>query len=114
MRRADELETARAADLGKVGVFAQEAVAGMNRLGVGHLGGGDDPRPVQVAVGAGGLADADRAIGLGEIGRIAVGLRVDRDDLDVRAPCRRGSLAVRSRRGWPPGSVETSANVTSV
>ena len=64
VRRADELEAARAADLGKIGVLAQEAVAGMNRLGVGHLGGGDDPRPVQIAVGAGGLADADGPVGL--------------------------------------------------
>ena len=73
----------RAADLGEVGVLAQEAVAGMDRLDVGHLGGGDDPRTVQVAVGAGGLADADGSVGLGQVGGVAVGLRIDRHDLDV-------------------------------
>ena len=54
----------------------------MDRLDVGHLGGGDDPRSVQVAVGALALADADRAVGLRQIGGIAVGLRIDRHDLD--------------------------------
>ena len=41
--RADELEAAGPADLGEVGVLAQESVAGMDRLDVGDLGGGDDP-----------------------------------------------------------------------
>ncbi len=49
--RADELEVAAPADLGEVRVLAQEAVAGMDRLDVGHLGGGDDPGDVQVTVG---------------------------------------------------------------
>ena len=62
----------------------------MDRLDVGHLGGGDDPGAVQVAVGAGALADADRPVGLGQVGRVAVGLRVDGDDLDAQSPCRRG------------------------
>ena len=59
--RADELEVAAPADLGELGVLAQEAIAGMNRLHVGHLGGRDQPGDVQIAVGAGGLADADGA-----------------------------------------------------
>ena len=84
MGRSDELEVAAPADLGEVRVLAQEAVAGMDRLDVGDLGGGDDPGDVQVTVGAGGLADADRAVGQREVRRIAVGLRVDGDHLDAQ------------------------------
>ena len=51
MRRADELDLAVAADLGEVGVLRQEAVAGMDGLDVGDLGGADDARDVQVALG---------------------------------------------------------------
>ena len=63
--RADELEVAAPADLGEMRVLAQEAVAGMDRLHVGHLGGGDEPGNVQITVDAGGLADADGAVGQG-------------------------------------------------
>ena len=82
--RADELEVAAPADLGEVRVLAEEAVAGVDRLDVGHLGGGDDPGDVQVAVGAGGLADADGAVGQVEVRGVAVGLGIDRDDLDAQ------------------------------
>ena len=82
--RADELEVAGPADLGEVGVLAQEAVAGVDRLDVGDLGRGDDPGDVQVAVGAGGLADADRPVGQLQVGGVAVGLRVDGDRLDAQ------------------------------
>ena len=44
LRRADELDLAVAADLGEVGVLGEEAVAGMDRLDVGDLGGADDAR----------------------------------------------------------------------
>ena len=84
MRRADELEVAAPADLGEVRVLAQEAVAGVDRLDVGDLGGGDEPGDVQVAVGARRLADADRAVGQLQVGGVAVGLRVDGDDLDAQ------------------------------
>ena len=40
-------------------------------------------RPVQVAVGALTLADADRSISEGQIGGIAVSLRIDRHDFDI-------------------------------
>ena len=44
LRRADELDLAVAADLGEVGVLREEAVAGMDGLHVGDLGGADDAR----------------------------------------------------------------------
>jgi len=39
---ADELESTLAAHLGEVAVLAEEAVAGVNRVGVRHLGGRND------------------------------------------------------------------------
>ena len=84
MGRPDELEVAAPADLGELGVLAQEAVAGVNRLHVGHLGSRDQPGNVQIAVGAGGLADADGAIGKLQVRRVAVGLGIDRDHLDAQ------------------------------
>ena len=55
----------------------------MDGLDVGDLGGGDHAGDVQVAVGAGGLTDADGAVGDFEVGGVAVGLRVDGDCLDI-------------------------------
>ena len=81
---ADELEVAAPADLGEMRVLAQEAVAGMDRLDVGHLGRGDQAGDVQVAVGARGLADADGPVGQREVRGVAVGLGVDGDDLDAQ------------------------------
>ena len=49
-RRADELDVGGAADLGEVGVLAQQAVAGMDRVHVGDLGRGDDRGHVEIAV----------------------------------------------------------------
>src|SRR5262249_24592172 len=88
VRLADELEVAAPADLGEVGVLAQEPVAGVDRLDVRHLGGGDDPGDVQITVGAGRPADAERPVGLRQVGRVAIGLRVARDHLDAELPAR--------------------------
>ena len=79
VRRADELDLAVAADLGEVGVLRQEAVAGMDGLDVGDLGGADDARDVQVALGGRGRPDADGLVGQVEVGGAAVGLAVDGD-----------------------------------
>ena len=51
-RGPDELDVARLADLGEVGALGEEAVAGMDRVGAGDLGGAQDRRHVEVAVGA--------------------------------------------------------------
>jgi len=81
---ADELEVAAPADLGELRVLAQEAVAGVNRLHVGHLGSRDQPGNVQITVSAGGLTDANGAIGKLQVRRVAVGLGIDRDHLDAQ------------------------------
>ena len=65
-----------AALLGELGVLRQEAVAGVDRLGARHLGRGDDPRDLQVALGgpAGPMQMAWSASV--ELRRAAVGLGV--------------------------------------
>src|SRR3712207_8931190 len=60
---ADELDLARAADLGEVGVLGEEAVTGVDGLDVRHLGGGDDAVHLQVALARRRLADADGLVG---------------------------------------------------
>ena len=52
-----------AADLGEVRVLREKAVAGMDRLHVGDLGGADDARDLEVAFGRRRRADADRLVG---------------------------------------------------
>ena len=61
----------------------EEAVAGMDRLGVGDLGGRDDRRHVEVALRRRRRADADRLVGQLHVLGVAVGLGVDDDRLDA-------------------------------
>ena len=86
--RADELDVAGAADLGEVRVLAEEAVAGVDRLGVGDLGGGDEARDVEVALGAVLGSDADALVGEADGERAGVGRRVRHDGQDPHLPAR--------------------------
>ena len=70
-------------DLGELGVFAEEAIAGMDRVGVGDLGRRDDVGDVEIAVLGRRRADADRFVGQPDVHRIGVGGRMDRDRLDA-------------------------------
>ena len=79
----DEADVAGAAHLGEIGALGQEAVAGVNGVGAGDLGGADDRRDVQIAVGALGRADAHVLVGEAHVERVLVGLRVDGDGLDA-------------------------------
>ena len=72
------------ADLGEVGVLAEKAVAGMDGVDVGDLGGADHGGNVEVAAGALGRADADGLVGEAHVQAVAVGLRVDGDRADAQ------------------------------
>ena len=78
----DELDLRRFADFGEGGVLAEEAVAGVDGVDVGDLGGADDGRDVQVAARALGRSDADGLVGEAHVRTVAVGLGVDGDGLD--------------------------------
>jgi hypothetical protein len=69
--------------LGEVGVLAQEAVAGVDGLGIGHLGRRNDGRHVEVAQRRRGRADAHRLVGQLDVLGVAVGLGIDHHRLDA-------------------------------
>jgi len=69
-------------DLGELCILAEEAVARVYRIGVRDLGGRDDVRDVEVAVGRGRRADANRFVGQADVHRVGVRGRMDRDRLD--------------------------------
>ena len=68
----------------EAGVFGEEAVAGMDRLGAGLFGGLEDPFGLEIALGGGRRSDGDRVVGLAHVQRGAIGLRIDRDRLDAQ------------------------------
>src|SRR5690606_16542316 len=80
--RPDEDEAGLLHPLGEIGVLAEEAVAGVDRLGVGDLGGGDDRGHVEVALRRGRRADAHRFVGHRHVLEVAVHGRVHRDRAD--------------------------------
>ena len=61
--------------LGEAGILREEAVAGMDRLGAGVHGRGDDCRDVQVAPRGGRRPDADRIVREPDVQRLGVGGR---------------------------------------
>ncbi len=81
--RADEHEALAGAGLGEVGVFGEEAVAGVDGLRAGLAGGGEDFFEVEVALGGGAGADVHGDVGLGDVERTGVGLGVDGDGADA-------------------------------
>ena len=56
----------------------------MNRVGAGDLGGAEDRRHAQVAVGAARRTDADVLVGEPHVQRVLVRLGVDGDGLDAQ------------------------------
>ena len=81
--RSDEFEAAFLDPLGKVGVFAQETVTGVDGFGVGHLGGGNDGRHVEVALRRRSGADTDRLVGQFDVFGLAVSLGIHHHGLDA-------------------------------
>jgi hypothetical protein len=87
-RGADEDDSGRGAALGEVGVFGQEAVAGVDGLGAGAASSLQNALDVQVALGCGGAADGDGLVGGRGVQRAGVGVGVDRHAADAQAPQR--------------------------
>ena len=79
--RPDERDVRRDADVGELGVLGEKAVAGMDRVGAGDLGGGDDARNVEIRLARRRRADADVVVGEAHVQRFAIGLGVDGDRL---------------------------------
>ena len=69
--------------LREVGVFAEEAVAGMDRLRAGFFRGGDDLLTNQIALARRRRPDMHRFVRLTHVQRIGVGIRIDRNRADT-------------------------------
>jgi hypothetical protein len=76
-RGADELQAGLAHGLREVGVLGEEAVARMDRLGLGLERRGDDLVAAQVALGRGARSDLHHLVGGPREGRAAVGIGDD-------------------------------------
>jgi hypothetical protein len=84
--RADEDDAFFLDAAGEDLVFRQEAVAGMDRVGASLLAGGDDLVHRQIRLAARRGADRDRFVGDLDVERVAVGVGIDRDRRDAKAP----------------------------
>ena len=84
--RADEGEARGDDGLGELRVLGEEAVAGMDGVGVRHLGRGEDARDGAIALRRRRRADAHRLVGEADVQRLAVGLGEDGDGLDLELP----------------------------
>ncbi len=82
--RADEGEAGFLHLLGEIGILGEEAVAGVNAIGAGYLGSGDDRRNAQVGLGGGGRADAHGLVGQRHVHQVTVGSGVHRHGLDAQ------------------------------
>ena len=104
-RRADPGQPGVEHGAGEVGVLGQEAVAGVDRVGARPAGRLDDQLGAQVGLGGRGAGQPHRAVGLGDVRRVGVGVGEDGDGARCRARGRCGRPGGRSRRGWRPADV---------
>src|SRR5581483_10661149 len=81
--RADEFDVAGLADLGKVGVFRKQAVAGMDGIDIGDFGGAYDRRNIEIALRELRRTDADSFVSEANMKRVAICLAVDGHGLDA-------------------------------
>jgi hypothetical protein len=87
-RGADERDVGRGAGFRELRVLGQEAVARVDRVGAGDLGGRDDARDAQVRVARRRGADAHVVVGEAHVQGLAVRLGVDGDGLDAQLAAR--------------------------
>ena len=86
--RADEGDVARFAHLGQVGTFGQEPIPWVNRVRARDLGGADNSRHTQIALGAARRPDAHLLVRKPDVQRVLVCLGIDGNRLDVEFPAR--------------------------
>ncbi len=83
--RADEHDAFTRASRGEVLVLGQEAVARMDRLGAGFLGGVENRVDPQITLPRRRGTDQHRLVGEPDMPRAGVGLRIDRHRPDAEA-----------------------------
>ena len=86
-RRADPVQASVDDGAGEVRVLCEEAVAGVNGIGAGLLGRGDQLVDVQVALGGGLPAQREGLVGHADVRGIGIRLGVHRDGGDALVLC---------------------------
>ena len=84
----DERDVGRGARLRELRVLGEEAVAGMDRVGAGDLGGGDEARDLEIRLARGRGADAHVVVGEADVERLAIGFGVHGHRLNVELAAR--------------------------
>ena len=84
----DEMDAGRCHGGGEAGVFRQEAVAGMQRVGAGCFGGGDHRFDVEIGIGGAIAGQTRHGGGLREVRRLRVDVRIRSDAVDAELPAR--------------------------
>ena len=102
----DPLDVVRLDDLGELGVFRQEAVTGVDRVGLRDLRRRDDVGDVEIAVGGGRRADAHGVVGQAHVHGVGIGGRMDGDGLDAHLVRR----AVDAKRDFAAVGNQDSGN----
>src|SRR3546814_3794498 len=69
--------------LSEVRILRKKAIARMDRFGPGRLGGGDDLLADQIGFARRRRPDMYRLVGLADVQRLGVGVRIDRDSANA-------------------------------
>ena len=80
---ADEGEAAFFHALGKIGVFGQKAVAGVNGFGICYLGSRNNGRHIEIALRRRCRPDTDGFVGELDVFGVAIGFGINHDRLDA-------------------------------
>jgi len=81
---ADESDVVLAEDFGEAGVFREEAIAGMDRVGAGDFAGRQQRGDVEIGIARRGWPDADALVGEFDMHRLRIGRRMDGDGGDAQ------------------------------
>ena len=88
----------------KPGVLREEPVAGVDGVGAGRAGGGDDQVAAQVRVGGSGAGQADGLVGERDEREVGVGVGEHGDGGDAELVGGAEDAGGDLRRGWPPAA----------
>ena len=96
---ADERHPVFGDDIGELGVLGKETVAWMDRLRIGHFGGRDDTRHIQIAFRCSSWPDTYRLVGHANVFEVAIHRGVHSHCLDAQRMAGAQHAAARQSGG---------------